>query len=59
MTEYLDAGGWGAGHTPCESGKDPAEILTGPHPVVYVRTDDVTEMRYKKFSIREIDPNDL
>ena len=57
MTEYLDAGGWGAGHTPCESGIDPAEILTGSHPVVYVRTDDVTEMRYKKFSIREIDPN--
>ena len=33
--------------------------MTGSHPVIYVRTDDVTDMRYKKFSIREIDPNDL
>jgi hypothetical protein len=56
LTEYTDQGGWGKGAPPCGSGVDPAAILTGSHPVVYVRTDKVEDMRYKKFSIREIAP---
>lgn len=53
---YVDAGGWGADLTPCESGKDPAQIMTGPNLSVFIRDDDVTDVRYKRWSIREIAP---
>jgi len=35
---------------------DPAAVLSGTKLAVYVRTDQVEEMRYKKFGIREIAP---
>jgi hypothetical protein len=54
LYEHVDTGGWGAGHTPCASGVDPAQILTGPNLSVFLRDDSVTDVRYKKWSIREI-----
>jgi hypothetical protein len=57
LTSYVDQGGWGTKAPPCASGVDPAAILTNPNLVVYVRTDEVSDMRYKNFSIREIDPS--
>ena len=52
----VDAGGWGGSVTPCESGKDPTQIMTGPNLSVFIRDDNVTDVRYKKWSIREIAP---
>jgi phage replication-related protein YjqB (UPF0714/DUF867 family) len=52
--EYVDAGGWGAGLIPCAAGVDPAQILTGPNLSVLIRNDSATDVRYKKWSIREI-----
>ncbi len=54
LYEHVDTGGWGAGHTPCATGADPAQILTGPNLSVFLRDDSVTDVRYKKWSIREI-----
>lgn len=56
VDQYVDAGGWGAGLTPCEPGKDPAQIMTGPNLSVFIRDDNVTDVRYKRWSIREIAP---
>jgi hypothetical protein len=54
LYEYVDTGLWGAGQTPCASGVDPAQIMTGPNLSVFIRDDDVSDVRYKKWSIREI-----
>jgi hypothetical protein len=54
LYEHVDTGGWGAGHTPCATGVDPAQILTGPNLSVLIRDDSVTDVHYKKWSIREI-----
>lgn len=54
LYEYVDTGGWGAGHTPCSTGVDPAQIMTGPNLSVFIRDDSVSDVRYKKWSIREI-----
>ncbi|MEK7476517.1 MAG: hypothetical protein AAB152_12920 [Candidatus Coatesbacteria bacterium] len=56
LGEWTDRGAWGAGVPPCAPGVDPAEVLRGPAPTVYIRNDEVKEIRYKWFSIREIDP---
>lgn len=54
LYEYTDAGGWGAGQTPCATGVDPAQILPGRNLSVFLRNDSVSDVRYKKWSIREI-----
>jgi|GEM_PF-2290845 len=54
LDEYVDMGGWGVGHTPCSSGVDPAQIMTGPNLSVFIRDDSTSDVRYKKWSIREI-----
>ena len=54
LYEHVDTGGWGVGHTPCAAGVDPAQILPGPNLSVFLRDDSVTDVRYKKWSIREI-----
>lgn len=56
LTQYLDEGDFGKGADACDPGTDPAAVLSGPFPVVYLRTDSVEGMRYKAFSIREIEP---
>ena len=56
LYEYLDTGAWGTGHTPCEPGVDPARIMTGPNLSVFIRDDSVSDVRYKRWSIREIAP---
>jgi hypothetical protein len=56
LTEYTDQGGWGVKAPSCDGKTDPAAILTGAHLSVYIRTDEVKDMRYKKFSVREIAP---
>jgi len=56
VTQFLDEGKWGSDADACSPGKDPAQVLTGPFPVVYIRTDSVSDMRYKRFSVREIAP---
>ncbi len=58
LHEYVDppVGGWGTGQTPCESGVDPAQIMTGPNLSVFIRNDSVSDVRYKRWSIREIAP---
>jgi hypothetical protein len=56
LYEYIDTGLWGTGQTPCASGVDPAQIMTGPNLSVFIRDDDVSDVRYKKWSIREIAP---
>lgn len=54
LYDLIDAGGWGAGRPPCATGVDPAQIMTGPNLSVFIRDDDVSDVRYKKWSIREI-----
>ena len=56
LHEYVDTGGWGAGQTPCASGVDPAQIMTGRNLSVFIRDDSVSDVRYKRWSIREIAP---
>ena len=56
MTEYVDEGGWGENASACNEGVEPAEVLTEPGLVVYIRNDGITEVDYKKFSVREISP---
>jgi hypothetical protein len=56
VDEEVDAGGWGTGMPPCAPDKDPAQIMTGPNLSVFIRNDDVTDVQYKKWSIREIAP---
>ena len=56
LHQTVDAGGWGASVTPCASGKDPTQIMTGPNLSVFIRDDNVSDVRYKKWSIREIAP---
>lgn len=56
LYEYVDTGGWGAGQTPCASGVDPAQIMTGRNLSVFIRDDSVSDVRYKRWSIREIAP---
>ena len=56
LYEHVDTGGWGTGHTPCASGVDPAQIMTGPNLSVFMRDDSVSDVRYKRWSIREIAP---
>lgn len=56
VTEFLDQGDWGKDADACTPGVDPAQALTGPHPVVYLRNDGLGEMRLKWFSVREIAP---
>jgi hypothetical protein len=45
-----------SGGVGCEPGKDPTQIMTGPNLSVFIRNDDVTDVRYKRWSIREIAP---
>jgi hypothetical protein len=54
LYEHVDTGGWGVGHTPCSTGVDPTQIMTGPNLSVFIRDDSVSDVRYKKWSIREI-----
>jgi hypothetical protein len=54
VLEYVDQGAWGVGYTPCSPGTNPAQILTGPNLSVFLREDNVTDARYKWFSIREL-----
>jgi hypothetical protein len=56
LHEYVDTGGWGTGLTPCASGVDPAQIMTGTNLSVFIRDDEVSDVRYKRWSIREIAP---
>jgi hypothetical protein len=56
LHQEVDTGGWGTGMTPCEPGKDPAQIMTGPNLSVFIRDDEVSDVRYKRWSIREIAP---
>ena len=56
LYEHVDTGGWGTGHTPCAAGIDPAQIMTGPNLSVFIRDDSVSDVRYKRWSIREIAP---
>ena len=56
LHDDVDSGGWGAGLTPCASGVDPAQIMTGRNLSVFIRDDNVSDVRYKKWSIREIGP---
>lgn len=56
VDEKIDMGGWGTSMTPCASGVDPTQIMTGPNLSVFIRNDDVTDARYKRWSIREIAP---
>jgi hypothetical protein len=56
VDQEIDAGGWGAGQTPCATGQDPAKILTGPNLSVFFRNDSVNDVQYKRFSIREVPP---
>jgi len=48
--------GWGTGLAPCKPGVDPAQIMTGPNLSVFIRDDNVSDVRYKRWSIREIAP---
>jgi hypothetical protein len=56
LGEWTDRGEWGVKTPPCAAGVDPAEVLAAPAPSVYIRNDEIREMRYKWFSIREIAP---
>ena len=56
LNEHVDTGGWGTGHSPCATGVDPAQIMTGPNLSVFIRDDSVSDVRYKRWSIREIGP---
>ena len=56
VDHHLDTGSWGTGLIPCQPGVDPAQIMTGPNLSVFIRDDGVTDVRYKKWSIREIAP---
>lgn len=58
LHEYVDtaASAWGAGQTPCASGVDPAQIMVGRNLSVFIRDDEVSDVRYKRWSIREIAP---
>jgi hypothetical protein len=56
LHDEVDTGDWGTGETPRAPGKDPAQIMTGPNLSVFIRDDFVSEVRYKKWSIREIAP---
>ena len=54
MTSATDSGQYGAGHTPCAAGINPAQVLTGSNVSVYVRNDGLGQAQYKWFSVREI-----
>jgi hypothetical protein len=56
LHEVVDAGGWGTNVTPCATGVDPAQIMTGRNLSVFIRDDNVSDARYKRWSIREIAP---
>jgi hypothetical protein len=56
LGEWMDRGAWGTGAPPCAPGVNPAEVLYAAAPSVYVRNDEVREVRYKWFSVREIEP---
>jgi len=55
LGEWTDRGAWGIGTPSCAPGVDPAEVLSAAAPCVYVRNDEVMSMKYKWFSIREIE----
>ncbi len=45
--------GWGSGLIACP-GANPAQVMTGPNLSVFIRNDNVIEMNYKNWTIREI-----
>jgi len=52
LHEYVDT----TGLTPCASGVDPAQIMTGTNLSVFIRDNEVSDVGYKRWSIREIAP---
>ena len=54
MTSAIDSGQYGAGHSSCATGINPAQILSGPNVAVYVRNDGLGSAQYKWFSVREV-----
>ena len=54
VNEYTDKGGWGDEGGECNGADD--QILTWGGPIVSFRWDNVDDCKWKKFSVREIDP---
>jgi hypothetical protein len=57
VLDNVDSGGWAIDAAAAASCKIPADyIITGAQPFVILRNDSISEQRYKKVSIREIQP---
>ena len=51
-----DIGGWGTGLVACGNADPADKVLSGPNLSILMRNDDVSDFRYKRWSVREIAP---
>jgi hypothetical protein len=54
INDFVDSGGWGNQGGYC--GGDPDQIITWGGPIATFRWDYATDVDFKNFSVREIEP---